>query len=132
MIHVVDTHALTRYIEDYRRLGAIGRGIFDDPDSVLVVPTIALAETRFMIFKNKVGIVWDDVIQKLESDQRLIPIPLTLDVLNRVPDSLEMHDGIIVATALSFRDSLGEEVRLITRDRRISDSGLVDTVWSPR
>lgn len=60
MIHVIDTHALTRYIEDYRRLGAAGRAIFDDPDSVLVVPTIALAEARFMIFKNKVGLVWDD------------------------------------------------------------------------
>ncbi len=57
MINVVDTHALTRYIEDYGRLGAAGRAILDDPDAVLVVPTIALAEARFMIFKNKVGIV---------------------------------------------------------------------------
>ena len=30
MIHVVDTHALTRYVEDYGKLGAASRAIFDD------------------------------------------------------------------------------------------------------
>jgi len=40
-----------------------------------------------------------------------------------------MHDGIIVATAMVFRDPLGEEIRLITRDKDIRDSGLVETVW---
>jgi PIN domain nuclease of toxin-antitoxin system len=129
MIHVVDTHALTRYIEDYRRLGAAGRAIFDDPGSILALPTIALAEARFMIFRNKVQIVWDDILQKMESDDRLIPVPLTVDVLNRVPDSLEMHDGIIVATALMFADALGEPARVMTRDKEIRNSGLVETVW---
>ncbi len=129
MIHVVDTHALTRYVEDYRKLGAVGRAVFDDPNVMLVVPTIALAEARFMIFRNKVGIVWDDIIQKLESDDRLIPTSLTIDVLNRVPNVLEMHDGIIVATALLFSESLAEDVQVITRDKEIRDSGLVHTVW---
>ena len=129
MIHVVDTHALTRYVEDYRKLGAVGRAVFDDPNVMLVVPTIALAEARFMIFRTKVGIVWDDIIQKLESDDRLIPTSLTIDVLNRVPNVLEMHDGIIVATALLFSESLAEDVQVITRDKEIRDSGLVHTVW---
>ncbi len=129
MIHVVDTHALTRYVEDYRKLGAVGRAVFDDPNVMLVVPTIALAEASFMIFRTKVGIVWDDIIQKLESDDRLIPTSLTIDVLNRVPNVLEMHDGIIVATALLFSESLAEDVQVITRDKEIRDSGLVHTVW---
>jgi len=129
MIYVVDTHALTRYVEDYGKLGAASRGIFDDPESVLIVPTIALAEARFMIFKNKVQVVWAQITGAIERDDRLIPVPLTLEVLNRVPEGLEMHDGIIVATAMVFRDSINEEVRLITRDKGIRDSGLVETVW---
>jgi PIN domain nuclease of toxin-antitoxin system len=129
MIYVVDTHALTRYVEDYGKLGAAGRAIFDDPESILIVPTIALAEARFMIFKNKVQLVWAQITGTIESDHRLIPVPLTLDILNRVPDGLEMHDGIIVTTAIAFRDSMGEEVRLITRDKEIRESGLVETVW---
>ncbi len=129
MIHVVDTHALTRYVEDYTKLGAASRTIFDDPQSILIVPTIALAEARFMIFKNKVGIIWDDIIRTMESDDRLRPFPLTVEVLSRVPDSLEMHDGIIVASAQLIQDVADDDVAVITRDRAIRDSGLVETVW---
>lgn len=82
-----------------------------------------------MIFKNKVAIVWDDIIRTLDSDDRLVPFPLTVEVLNRVPDSLEMHDGIITATAMLLHDATDDDVAVITRDRDIRTSGLVDTVW---
>lgn len=82
-----------------------------------------------MIFKRKVSIAWDDIVRTMRDDDRWIAHPLTLDVLDRVPDSLEMHDGIIVATAMIFRDATGEPAPLITRDRQIRDSGLVQTVW---
>ena len=129
MIHVIDTHALTRYIEDPRRLGPAGRAIFSDPGSVLVVPTIVLAEARFMIFKNKANIVWHDITRLMADDGRFVPVALTLEILDRTPDNLEMHDGIIVATATTLREASGEDVRLITRDKDIRDSGLVETVW---
>jgi len=129
MIHVIDTHALTRYIEDHRRLGPAGRAIFSDPGSVLVVPTIVLAEARFMIFKNKANIVWHDITRLMADDGRFVPVALTLEILDRTPDNLEMHDGIIVATATTLREASGEDVRLITRDKDIRDSGLVETVW---
>jgi hypothetical protein len=95
----------------------------------LIVPTIALAEARFMIFRHKVQLAWDNIVETVADDQRIYPIPLTLEILDRVPDSLEMHDGIIVATALTVAASLDEEVRLITRDQDIRNSGLVQTVW---
>ncbi len=129
MIHVLDTHALTRYIEDYRQLGPEGRVVVDDTSSVLVLPTITLAEARFMIAKNKVSIFWSDIISAIDKDTRFVPFPLTLEVLNLIPDNLEMHDAIICATALLLRDSLGEEVAVITRDKEIRESGLVETVW---
>jgi len=80
MIHVIDTHALTRYIEDHRRLGPAGRAIFSDPGSVLVVPTIVLAEARFMIFKNKANIVWHDITRLMADDGRFVPVALTLEI----------------------------------------------------
>jgi PIN domain nuclease of toxin-antitoxin system len=129
MIHVVDTHALTRYIEDFRKLGAVGRRIFDDPDSTLMVPTIALAEARFMIFRNKVQLIWEQVLKTVTEDHRILTAPLTVDVLDRIPDSLEMHDGIIVAATLLTSEAMDDDVRLITRDKDIRESGLVQTVW---
>ncbi len=82
-----------------------------------------------MIFRKKVNILWRDIMQLMESDGRFVPVALTLDILDRVPDNLEMHDGIIVATANTLREVSDEDVRVITRDRVIRDSGLVETVW---
>lgn len=129
MIHVLDTHALTRYIEGNRQLGPEGQVVVADESSVLVLPTITLAEARFMIAKNKVSIFWGEIISAIETDTRFLVHPLTLEVLDLMPNSLEMHDGIICATAMLLRDSLGEDVAVITRDREIRESGLVDTVW---
>lgn len=82
-----------------------------------------------MIQKRRTRVDWDDLIDTIEHDPRFAVSSLTLDVVRVAPPDLEMHDGIIVATAVMFRDVLGEEVNLITRDKDIRDSGLVETVW---
>jgi len=65
----------------------------------------------------------------VEADSRLLPFPLTVEVLHLLPDNLEMHDAIICATAILLREALGEDVRVITRDHEIIASGIVQTVW---
>src|SRR5438128_8257480 len=131
MIHVVDTRGLTRYVENYDKLGTAGRAILEDPASLLILPTIALAEARFMIFRKKVNILGRDImqLQLMERDGRFVPVALTLDILDRVPDNLEMHDGIIVATANTLREFSDEDVRVIARDRAIRGARLVETDW---
>jgi PIN domain nuclease of toxin-antitoxin system len=129
VIHVVDTHALTRYFEDLSLLGLDSRSIMTHPDSVLVVPTIALAEARWMIEKKQTRVDWDDLLSSLQVDPRFVVSPLTLDMVRVVKPGLEMHDALICATVILLRDSVDDEVNLITRDKDIRDSGLVQTVW---
>jgi len=50
-------------------------------------------------------------------------------VVSRLPTQLRIHDAIIVATGLVFRDVLNEPTALITQDSRIVASGLIETVW---
>ena len=129
MIHVVDTHALTRYFENLSLLGTDSRALMTHPDSVLVVPTIALAEARWMIQKKQSHVDWDDLISSLEADPRFVVSPLTLDIVALAGPGLEMHDALICATVILLRDSGDEDVNLITRDNDIRDSSLVETVW---
>ena len=42
---------------------------------------------------------------------------------------LDIHDAIIVATAIVYRDVLDEDVALITKDSEITDSHLIPIVW---
>ena len=131
MIRVVDTHARVWYVEDSPRLGSTARRLLLDPDARFAVPTIVLAEARFLEEAGRTKVSWTDILSALEADPRFEVYPLTLDVLRRMPreQGLEMHDGIICATALLYRELLGEDVQIITRDKRMADSRLVETVW---
>ena len=74
---------------------------------------------------------WEDVLSALEADPRFEVYPLTLDVLRRMPreQGLEMHDAIVCATAALLGEELGEGATVITKDRAIVASGLVETAW---
>jgi len=129
MVHVVDTHALLWYLEDYEELGRRAGEILGDSAARLIVPTIVLAEARFITAKQKVALSWDQVIAAVSSDERFTAYPLTLDVLHRLSPDMEMHDAIVCATAVLVAESTSEGVQVITKDRAIAGSGLVETVW---
>ena len=131
MIFVVDTHALVWYLEDSPKLGQAARGHFDDRSARLTVPTIVLAEARFMEESGRTRVSWDEIVQALDADPRFEVYPLTLDVLRRMPRTraIEMHDAIVCATAGLVAESALEDVQVITKDRTIVGSGLVETVW---
>jgi len=55
--------------------------------------------------------------------------PLDEEVVAKIPTNLDIHDAIIVATALVYRDIRQLPVTLITKDTKISQSGLIQTLW---
>jgi hypothetical protein len=65
----------------------------------------------------------------IERDDRFTVYPFDENVLSVMPLELDIHDAIIVGTALVYRDVLGADVRVITRDPRIQTSGIIETVW---
>jgi predicted nucleic acid-binding protein len=129
LIHVVDTHALVRHLESAPSLGRGAREVLSDPESFLIVPTIVLAEARYMSASRKLRVSWEQVLQGVLADDRFAIHDLTIEVLREIDTRLEMHDAIICATALLLRDALGEEVAIITRDKEIRAFGLVQTIW---
>lgn len=129
MIHVVDTHALVRHLESSPSLGKRAREILSDGASFFVVPVIVLAEARYMSASRKLRVSWEEVLNGVLSDDRYAIVDLTVGLIEALDTRLEMHDAIICATALLIRDSLGEDVAVITRDRQIRESGLVQTIW---
>lgn len=129
MIHVVDTHALLWHVEGSNSLSKIAREVLADTADPLIVPIIVLAEARHAINKQRTSVTWQDLLSKLGTDDRFKVEVLDLDLVQRAPTSLEMHDAFICATALAHQEAAGESVPVITRDKRIRNSGLVETVW---
>ncbi len=72
---------------------------------------------------------WEQVEAFVLTDRRVAVTDLTLEVVRGLDTGLEMHDAIITATAALLQDVVGEDIAVITRDKAIRESGLVQTVW---
>ena len=128
--YIVDTHGLVWFLEKSPKLGEKAREVFLDEDSNLIIPTIVLAEIKFLFDKNRFSTSLNEVFSIIIDDPRCIVHPLDLDVIGLLPTTLEIHDAIIVATGLLFKKrTTSEDVVVITKDVEITNSKLVKTIW---
>ncbi|MDF1534066.1 MAG: PIN domain-containing protein [Methanosarcinaceae archaeon] len=128
--YIIDTHALVWFLEQSPKLGKNARNAFIDTDSILIIPTIVLAEIKILFDKNRFLTSLDEVFAVIENDSRCIVQPMDLDVVSMLPTKLEIHDAIITATALLFKGNpYFKDVEIITKDEEILKSKLVKTVW---
>lgn len=125
----MDTHPLIWHLEHWRGLGRNAGDILEFSTDELIVPTIVLAEARYTIAKKRRAVTWDELLSFVLADSRFRIHDLDVEIVRNLPESLEMHDAIICATALAYQKASGEAVPVITKDRRIRNSGLVETVW---
>jgi PIN domain nuclease of toxin-antitoxin system len=126
---VVDTHALVWYFAGSRLLGKKAHAELRNPASRIVVPTIVLAELKYLHHRNRIDVPFDAVRRVLGDDPRCVLHPLDEDVLDLLPLKLDIHDGIICATALAIERATGQTVKVITRDQEVVESALVDVLW---
>jgi predicted nucleic acid-binding protein len=128
MNYVTDTHSLVWYFTDDPRLSKKALKSFEGTVKTgrIIVPTVVLAEILFIAKKGRVAVSFAETVAKIEAMDNFEIVPLDLDVLkaaDSIQTPLEMHDKLIVATALTY------DAVLITRDERITNSKTVKTVW---
>lgn len=129
MRYVVDTHALAWYLTKDSRLGAEARRILVDASAQLIIPTIVLAETKYISERGRIAISFDEILRTIASDARVTIFPLHVFVVAGMPNDLDIHDGLIVATAFSAQQLFAEEIAILTRDEMIATSGLLPVIW---
>lgn len=129
MRYVVDTHALVWHMTNDRRLGAQARRILDDDSARLIVPSIVLAEAKHIADRKRIPLTFQEILDEITASPNAIIFPFDEFVINRLPDNLEIHDGMIIATALYCQDTFEEQVTLLTNDLAITQSNLVPVIW---
>ena len=132
MKYVIDTHALIWFLEGNSRLGASAKTILADSNSQLILPAIALSEAVWIVERARTSIPSvSDLLNAINADPRIVIYPLDKTIIEQSISLLaitEMHDRLIVATAMSLK-SRGEKTALLTCDRNITASGLVNLIW---
>ena len=129
MIYVLDTHAIAWYVDNDQRLSSVADTAIQDLAAELIIPTIALVEIRHLHAKGRITASLALVEQKIISAGNCKVHPLDEDIVSLIPTGLDIHDSIIVATAIYYRDILQQPLTLITRDNMITQSGLIQTLW---
>jgi PIN domain nuclease of toxin-antitoxin system len=124
--YVVDTHALAWYLDNDPRLGSQAEAILDNADIRLIIPSIILAEIKYLAHKGRLTQTLEEVLRVINSDPRCIIYPIDLSVVNNAPLGLDIHDGLIIGTALVQREIVSG---ILTRDEAIASSSLVPTLW---
>ncbi|MBU0567134.1 PIN domain-containing protein [bacterium] len=127
--YVIDTHALVWFLEKSRKLGKKVREILGTKERILIIPTIVLAEIKYLHKKHRFSTSLREVMEVIEEDKHCLVYPLDIKVVEVMPEGLDIHDGIIVATGLSLQELFDEEIKVLTKDGAIKDSGLISTVW---
>ena len=126
MFYVVDTHPLIWYLAEKLPKGV--DDIFKSSergDFVIFIPTIVLAECYYLSDDNRIQLNFEDILIKIEKSSNFLITPFNLDIIKMLPkiNIKELHDKIIVSTAKLLNATL------ITKDRKIRDSRIVETVW---
>jgi len=128
MDYVTDTHSIIWYFTDDPRLSQHALEAFEKTiqEGVIIIPSVVLAEIMYIAGKGKITLTFDQTLQRIDSYENFIVAALDLDILklaDKIKAELEMHDKLILATALYHNASL------ITRDPLIRDSGVCPIVW---
>jgi PIN domain nuclease of toxin-antitoxin system len=128
---IVDTHPLIWHLTADARLGQQAKLILSNPASLLVFPLVVIHEAVYVAQRRPLNISGADILSYIKATRNVRVHPFTLQVLEQIlqlPPGLEMHDLQIIATA-QVRAARGASVVIVTKDRKISASGLVATVW---
>ena len=119
MTYIVDTHILIWYLDRNKKLRPLHLKILKDNGNKLVFSTIVLAEIKHLISVKRIKVDFDKVTDYLSASENCIIYPVDEEVIEEMPEGLNIHDALIVATGLVFKNRLKEEVRILTEDEDI-------------
>jgi PIN domain nuclease of toxin-antitoxin system len=126
---VTDTHPWIWFLAASPRLSANAKASLSNPSNLIIVPSIVMLEIRYLYNRRRISISFEDALRQIEIAVNVLLHPLDMSVVTLSPVELEIHDAIIVETALYLSDELKEPVPLITLDKTISNSRLVPVIW---
>ena len=113
---LIDTHALLWFLTNDKRLSPKTKTRLEQADKVFI-PTIVLLELLYLLQKKRKVKSFPKILTRLKNGNQFVIVSLDTAVVEKVfdiPENLEMHDRIILATA----KLLG--ITIITKDKTIS------------
>ena len=126
MTYIVDTHIFIWLLDKNKRLSSKYKEILSNNNHTFIISTIVLAEIKHLIGIKRIDIKFESVIKHLGECDNCIVYPIDEDVIEHMPEGLDIHDALIVSTGLIYKDFLWENVYILTEDESIKNSKILE------
>ena len=130
--HVLDAHILIWFLEGNGRLSRDAQAILDDRDSRLIVPVTALAEACMAVERGRTRLTsYAKLLSAVTGDPRVELLALDGEIVSDAASLTalaDLHDRFLVASVRVLMRRTGTAIVLLTNDREIVSSRLVDVL----
>lgn len=129
MEYLADTVAIIRHFANVGKIGKAAKSILRDADNginKILISIISMVEILYLSERNRIPLNLEEARRKLLrlDNYEIVDLDLGIVETARTVQGLELHDRLIVSTALSLN------VPILTSDQIIRDSGQIDVIWT--
>lgn len=125
---VTGTHSIVWYFTNESSLSERALAAFEETtkEGSIIIPAVVLAEIMVIAKKGKILLNFEQTLQKIEQYDNIEVAAVDIEILkvaNKIEVALEMHDKLIVATAIYY------DAPLVTKDRLLRRTRVCPTLW---
>ncbi len=129
MYIVTDTHPWVWFLTASPRLSQKAKSVLSDSSNLIIIPSIVMMEIKYLYQHKRITLSFEEALQQIETSENILLHPLDISVATKAPISLDIHDAIIVGTAIQAAEEFAQTVSLVTIDKAIADSKLAAVIW---
>lgn len=125
----IDTHGLIWYLDEKlnHKLSrkALDKLIKEEKSGIIFVPIVVLMEVLHLFEKKRISLSFKKIFSAIEKSSNYQIIPFSIEILEiaETIKDLEVHDRLIVSTALFV------ETPLISKDKEIIENDRIKVIW---
>lgn len=126
---VIDTHALVWFFNKDKRLSKKAIDVLTDSRVELLIPLITLCEINHMHGHGRFGLSLSELQAHLSEVAHTHILAHQEDIISHLDHRLDIHDAIIVASAMAWEQRHRDDVCIVSRDESIRRHSPVPVVW---
>lgn len=126
---ILDTHTLVWFLQKDKRLSSKALKLLVNDSDKKIIPFIVLCEIHYLHAKSRFNLTAKQVVDIVNQTKNFEIANQSVDLVPYLMDELEIHDALIVATALLKKEQESYQVIIVSKDHLIHQHSPLEVVW---
>mgnify|MGYP001596999009 CR=1 FL=1 len=126
---VLDTHALVWFLQKNKNLSKKALHLILSNDNLKVIPLIVLCEVHYLHARGRFNLSAGETVARVTDLDDFEIVSHSQEQIPHLLSSLDIHDALIVAVALTRQEKDQSEVVIISKDDQIRKHSPLPVIW---